>query len=441
MQGWSRDQEGESAVKELNVCLMNDSFPPLIDGVATTVTNYARIITQNHGRATVITPTNPAADDSVFSFPVLRYPSVDTTKFAGYRAGLPFSPEIQHRLINEGFDVIHSHSPVSSLMFARSLRYKLNAPIIFTYHTKYDIDIEKITSNKLLQKTAQQLLLDNICACDEVWTVSAGAGENMHEFGYQGDYVVMPNGIDFPAERVDDDLIDQITEGYDLPRDLPVFMFVGRIMWYKGIKITIDSLKMLLEKGQDFRMVFVGAGTDKDAIVAYTNESGLSGKVLFTPPIHDREALRAWYCRADMFLFPSTYDTNGLVVREAAACELGSVLIKGSCAAKDVTDGVNGCLIDENAEAMAAKLIELCNNTEAMHVIGKAAQPDLYLSWDQAVANAVERYMVVIDNYHKGLSASKRRLTDESYRAAAEAMDVIALGHEMQKNRTTFMSN
>ena len=36
----------------------------------------------------------------------------------------------------------------------------------------------------------------------------------------------------------------------------------------------------------------------------------------------DREILRAWNTRADLFLFPSTFDTNGLVVREAAACGL-----------------------------------------------------------------------------------------------------------------------
>ena len=57
---------------ELGVCLINDSFPPLIDGVANAVTNYARIITANHGQATVVTPANPQADDSRFPFPVIR---------------------------------------------------------------------------------------------------------------------------------------------------------------------------------------------------------------------------------------------------------------------------------------------------------------------------------------------------------------------------------
>ena len=80
-------------MEKLNVCLINDSFPPAIDGVANAVTNYADIISRELGQATVITPYYPEADDSVFAFPVLRYPSVDMTRLVGYRAGLPFSPE------------------------------------------------------------------------------------------------------------------------------------------------------------------------------------------------------------------------------------------------------------------------------------------------------------------------------------------------------------
>ena len=47
----------------LNVCLMNDSFPPVIDGVATTILNYAEIINNGLGKATVVTPEYPGAKD------------------------------------------------------------------------------------------------------------------------------------------------------------------------------------------------------------------------------------------------------------------------------------------------------------------------------------------------------------------------------------------
>ena len=78
-------------MENLHVCLINDSFPPTIDGVANAVVNYARVITEKRGEAAVLTPYYPEADDSGYPFRVLRYPSVDTRKLVGYRAGIPFS--------------------------------------------------------------------------------------------------------------------------------------------------------------------------------------------------------------------------------------------------------------------------------------------------------------------------------------------------------------
>mgnify|MGYP000498988433 CR=1 FL=1 len=81
-----------------SISLLNDSFPPLIDGVANTVVNYARELTKLGDRAIVVTPEHPDADDSRFPFPVARYPSVDTRRLFGYLAGYPFSPETLRQL-------------------------------------------------------------------------------------------------------------------------------------------------------------------------------------------------------------------------------------------------------------------------------------------------------------------------------------------------------
>ena len=419
--------------KEFNICLINDSFPPEIDGVANAVTNYANIITANHGKAVVVTPANARADDSVFKFPVLRYPSVDLTNLVGYHAGFPFSPEVQKKLVAEGFDLIHSHCPITSTMLARSLRDRIDVPIVMTYHTKFDIDIANAISSKLLQEEAKRLLAENISACDEVWTVSHGAGENLRSLGYKGDYIVMPNGVDFPRGRVDQALIREVTGAYDLPADVPVFLFVGRMMWYKGIRIILDALKLLSDAGADFRMVFVGGGGDRKEIVAYTEKLGLMERVFFVEPIHDRNCIRAWYCRADLFLFPSTFDTNGLVVREAAACALPSVLIRGSCAAEDVEDGVNGFLIEENAPSMAEMLQTLYTRMDLVKAVGEAALRDLYISWEEAVANACRRYEAVIENYRAGKYAKHTSLTDDLIHSIAKSMDGYNRSREFQK--------
>lgn len=151
---------------ERNICLTNDSFPPVIDGVANAVTNYARVIEKDYGSATVVTPYYPDADDSVFPFEVVRYPSIDLTKLVGYRAGNPLSAEVVQRLEEKHFDLIHTHCPVASTVLARILRDRIHVPLVFTYHTKFDIDIAHAIRGKKLQEAAIRALVENISACD-----------------------------------------------------------------------------------------------------------------------------------------------------------------------------------------------------------------------------------------------------------------------------------
>ena len=153
-------------MEQRSICLINDSFPPVTDGVANAVVNYAKILTENGKRATVVTPAYPGADDSQFEFPIVRYPSVDLTKLVGYHAGFPFSSQTLETLVERDFDLIHCHCPVTSAMLARALRDRIHVPLVFTYHTKFDIDIANAIKGKLLQEEAKKVLVDNITACD-----------------------------------------------------------------------------------------------------------------------------------------------------------------------------------------------------------------------------------------------------------------------------------
>lgn len=406
-----------------NVCLINDSFPPVIDGVANAVINYGKVIEKVGGHSVVVTPYYPDADDSKYPFPVYRYPSIDTTKFIGYRGGVPLSYELIKELEKEKLDLIHCHCPMTSMMLSRVLRDYIQKPIVFTYHTKFDIDIANAVKSRLLQEATAKIIVHNISAADEVWTVSKGAGENLRALGYEGEYIVMPNGVDMPKGRVEDKLISDVSGDYYIPEGIPVYLFVGRMMWYKGLKITIDALAALKFAGYDFRMLFIGGGGNFEEVKSYVRGLKLEDKIVFTGPIREREKLRALYCRADLFLFPSTFDTNGLVVREAAACGLASILVDGSCAGEDVTNFRNGFLIQENAASMAATLVKLQEHPEVIKRAGEKAQNELYLSWDRAVENAMERYEVVIENHKSKSYHHKTKLAAEFYRPFGEALD------------------
>ena len=425
------------------ICLLNDSFPPVIDGVANAVKNYADIIHQTGEDVVVVTPSHPESDDRVFPYPVIRYPSLDFRKMTGgYTAGIPFSPAIARQLSERKVALLHAHCPIASTILGRELRRALNAPLVMTYHTKFDIEIGKMVKGKLLRTSSTKALVQNISACDEVWAVSSGAAENLRSMGYEGSCIVMPNGVDLPLGKVSQARIAAATQGYDLPEGLPLFLFVGRIMWYKGLRIIADALAMQKAQGRDFRMVFIGSGADAQEVQAYIRRLGIEDKCIFTGAIRDREMLRAWYSRADLFLFPSTFDTNGLVVREAAASSLGAVLIAGSCAAEGITHGVNGLLIEENAQSLSACLTQVMQQPQQMARIGANAARDLYLSWQDAVRAARERYQIVIDRYRSGQRPGRQEPMEQFLNAAGMLMedlsqlpDLHALRQEREANR------
>ena len=204
-------------------------------------------------------------------------------------------------------------------------------------------------------------------------------------------------------------------------------------MWYKGIRLILDGLKKIKDSGVSYKMVFVGDGTDKSEIEDYAKKLGLESNCIFTGRVEGRENLRAYYCLADLFLFPSMYDTNGIVVREAAACSLPSILISGSSAAEGIEDWYTGILIDENPEALAKALLKACNNRVRLKEIGKNAMEKLYFSWEESVEKAYSRYGIVLENYQKGQHPPIKY--DEFFSVIAEIL------RGLEKVRTVHIKN
>ena len=385
---------------KLTVGLFNDSFPPTIDGVANVVINYAKSIHNRLGYVIVATPHYPDVVDQ-YPFEVIRYPSANVSKRIGYRAGYPFSSKIVDMLMAKNIDIIHTHSPFSSAILARVIRHYTGAPVVITYHTKFDIDINRRIAFNPLRKVSLKFLLSNINACDEVWAVSEGAGENLRKIGYKGDYLIMENGVDYQKGKSSDDDMDKLRMKLALPPHTITFLYVGRMMWYKGIKITLDALKIAKDQGANFKMIFVGDGLDAEAIKTYTKELNLESQCIFTGPIYDRDELKIYYSIADLFLFPSTFDTNGIVIREASACSCPSILIKDSAAAEGIDNDFTGILIEENKDSMAKEIIRACDDRERLKKIGENANKYIYISWDNAVEKAYQRYEFILENYQK----------------------------------------
>ena len=381
------------------VGLLNDSFPPTIDGVANAVFNYANIINKKYGKAAVITPKYPNVVDD-YPFEVYRYQSARFSREMPYRVGNPFSPVFLREIGKLKLDILHTHCPFSSGVLARELSLLNKIPNVLTYHTKFDIDIDRYVENKQFNTIARKFVLNNINSADEVWAVSEGTIKSLRDIGYEGEVVVMPNGTDFVRGKASDEMVNEIDRMYKTKNETLVFLYCGRMMWYKNIKITLDALKIINDAGIHFKMFFVGDGVDRPSIEEYARRIGIYEKVIFTGAVYDREKIRAYFTRADLFLFPSTYDTSGLVVKEAAACSCASALIKDSCASEGVENGLSGILAEkETAESFAKAIIDVLRVPDMLKYLGEMACEKVYYSWDDSVKAATKRYEIVIEKY------------------------------------------
>ena len=146
----------------------------------------------------------------------------------------------------------------------------------------------------------------------------------------------------------------------------------------------------------------IGSGLISE-IKKYADNLKISDCTVFTGPIYDREYLRVFYSVADVFLFPSTYDTSGIVVKEAAACSCPTLLVRGSCAAEGVEHKFSGYLAEENADSCADVLADACQSREDLKQVGINAGKHVYLSWEKAVERAMHRYNEILNTDIKHL--------------------------------------
>ena len=387
--------------KKLKVGIGTDAFPPTTDGISNVAQNYAAEINKKLGEAVIITPKNPNQLDYKYNYEIFRYKSWWIPSKEGYSIGWPFKDELHQAIIDMNFDILHSHAPLATSYYFRRVVEKKKIPVVLTYHTKYEYDIDRRVPTKPARDFAYRFLLNNINAADEVWVTSEGTSDSLRKLGYQGDYIVMPNGCDLPITNVSADDIAVIKRKHNVPEDVPIFLYSGRMIWYKNIELILDACSKLKRDGKKFKLIMLGFGADETAIKRYIRKSGLKNDVIWTGKILDRQEILSYYGIADILLFPSVFDTNGLVVREAAACATPSLLVHGSCAAEGIDDGKTGFLCMESAHSVAVTLAKIMDNKELLRKVGKQAQSDIYISWEDSVQKAYKRYENLVENFNK----------------------------------------
>ncbi len=381
---------------KLTIGQFNDSFPPIIDGVANVVLNYARCLNNDKSTCCVVTPKHPdAADD--YSFDVHRFASIKVPTRSEYRVGVPqMSTSFWMTLKKIPFDIVHAHCPFSSGLAARSIARKRDIPLVATFHSKFKDDFKAAIKSERIVDNILLKIAGFYESADEVWIVNEASEEPLREYGYRGDVYIMGNGCDIEPQYPTPEILKKVNDKFSLSPDIPLFMYIGQHTWQKNLQMVMEALGKLKAEGERFHMLFVGDGAKRAEMEQMSVDLNLTDSVTFAGRIYDRKAIAKIYLRSSAMLFPSLYDTSSLVPREAAACGCPTVFVKGASTSQGITDK-NGFLIENTADSLANAVRRIIQHPEEAKRVGEAARETVYRSWQNAVEDAYERYLYLID--------------------------------------------
>jgi glycosyltransferase involved in cell wall biosynthesis len=245
------------------------------------------------------------------------------------------------------------------------------------------------------------LTMDFYNSVDVVWVPNRATGETLKEYGFTGEFEVMPNGTDFdiPEKAKYLKYRNKGLEEIKAKNDDFILLFVGQHRWEKNIRTILDSLKILKEKKESFKMVFAGEGYAAREMKTLVRQYGLAENVVFTGVLTERSAMKHLYACADLFIFPSVYDNAPLVIREAAAFDVPSIVVRNTSSAEGVMEDVNGFLINNSAASLAEKIMELKSNPAVIKRAGEGARKSIYRHWESIVDEVNIKYEDIINRY------------------------------------------
>lgn len=370
--------------------LFNDSFPPIMDGVSLTTQNYAHWLHEKDQAVCVVSPKSPNYTDRE-SYPVYRYTSFPIFGRKPYRFGLPGTDlSFRTKLDQISFGLVHAHCPFSSGNIALRIAKEQKVPLVATFHSKYRDDFERSVHNKFVANFMVKEIIRFYEKADEVWISQPAVEETIREYGFKGKIEVVPLGNDFTCTEPIEPIKRKARENLQIPTNETTFLFVGQLIWEKNIRLIVESLALI--KDLPFKMYFVGVGYASDDLKELVNKMGLKEKVKFVGLLTDRNKLKQYYAAADLFLFPSTYDTWALVVREAAALGTPSIMVEESTIAEMITNNQNGFLTSNSIESFASCLRNLISNPALIKRIGINASESITRSWESVTDEVLDRY-------------------------------------------------
>lgn len=363
----------------LSIGLFTDTFEPQINGVVTSVKGLASALREMGHRVTIVAPTHPK---QVKDANVIRLRSTTYFPQPEQRMSLPPSPRKILALRSRRFDVVHTHGAFTLPVIGLSVARSFGLPIVHTYHTRlrdyvhyypWYPPIAWLTNEArwyMTQRAARSLRggLEHSSIvvaksfdvwfanhCFEVIAPAEPIAEELRAMGVRSPVLVIPNGIDLAsltAAQPDPYPALGVGRGARL-------LTAGRLAKEKSFDVLLRNFAGILRARPDAMLVLLGDGPERANLEALATELNLGSSVIFAG-YASPDAMGGYYQHADLFVFTSLSETQGLVALEASACGLPVIARAEMGITKVVLDGVTGFLVPpDDGELFARRALQL----------------------------------------------------------------------------------
>ena len=266
-------------------------------------------------------------------------------------------------------DVIHCHTEFQLSLMVMRYGYKRGIPVVFTSHTYWEeyINLYMPFPDKIGRQVARSVQRAALKMVDRVVTPSEAMREVLRSYGIKKQIDILPTGV--PEEEFSEvDRAEVRRNSFlftDFPflKDRPLLLYVGRVSREKNMDFILNHFKRLQESHPDSRLIITGGGPYLAELKKHAMKEKLNGKIAFTGYV-PREKVCELYALADIFVFASKTETQGLVTIESMMSGTPVVAI-GEMGTKIVMNGDNGgFMVPEDQEIFTRRVIELLDSPE-----------------------------------------------------------------------------
>ena len=364
---------------KIRVAFFSDTFTREIDGVTRTVFNIVDRIPRDRFSFMFIAPRSLKKTGEV-DWPVIQCPAIKFPFYKQYQLVFPFlNKELSGALKAFAPDIIHFTTPSFLGWYAMLYGRKHNIPVVNVYHTHFPAYLEYYFPKFVLpvfSAIASIIMRGIYTSCSLTLAPSRPIRDFLIKIGVSPKKIaIWKRGVDI--ERFSPQFRCPKNEIFAVDKNSIVLLFVGRLVYEKGIETLVRIYTEIMSYRDDVRFVVVGNGPRDKYLKKKMPHAIFTGKIT-------GEALSKVYASSDIFIFPSRTETFGNVVLEALASGNPVIAAREGGPVDIVSDGINGYLVPpKDKRQFVDKIKKLINNPEITREMAKSAHESVKSeSWD-----------------------------------------------------------